>query len=185
MKTNQAMLNLRRTFIYGTCAAALAISLSGCAGGKAEKNVADAVAVASAHAGHADTHLPNGDLRQTTAGVETLPAFLTDAHGVIVQAYQAAATAQDVLAYIPCYCGCGDSAGHRSNLECFIHETKPDGSVTWDDHGTRCGTCMEIAVQAAVMKQEGKSVSDIRSAIETKYSSQAQYATDTPPPPAS
>ncbi|TYP77900.1 PCYCGC motif-containing (lipo)protein [Paenibacillus methanolicus] len=179
MKTNRTLLVLRRTIIYGTCAAALAISLSGCAG--ETKNSTNA----NAHAGHEDAHLPNGDLRQTTAGVETLPGFLTDAHGVIVQAYQAAAASQDVLAYIPCYCGCGDSAGHRSNLECFINETKPDGSVTWDDHGTRCGTCMEIAVQAAVMKQEGKSVADIRSAIETKYSSQAQYATDTPIPPAS
>ncbi|MFB9325365.1 PCYCGC motif-containing (lipo)protein [Paenibacillus aurantiacus] len=178
MNPNQALLVLRRTFIYGTCAAALAISLSGCAGGK------DETTNASAHAGHEDAHMANGDLRQTTAGAQTLPAFLTDAHSVIVQSYQAAAASQDVLAFIPCYCGCGDSAGHRSNLECFIHETNADGSVTWDDHGTRCGTCMEIAVQAAVMKQEGKSIADIRSAIETKYSSQAQYATDTPQPPA-
>lgn len=176
MRSNQTLLFIRRTLIFGTCAAALAISLSGCAGGKAEP------AATGVHAGHEDAHMPNGDLRQTTAGAETLPAFLTDAHSVIVQAYQAAAAAQDVLAYIPCYCGCGDSAGHRSNLDCFIHETKADGSVTWDDHGTRCGTCMEIAVQSAVMKQEGKSIADIRSAIETKYSTQAQYATDTPPP---
>lgn len=38
----------------------------------------------------------------------------------------------DVLAYIPCTCGCG-SSGHFSNWNCYVRAVAADGTVTFDD----------------------------------------------------
>ena len=52
------------------------------------------------------------------------------------QAYVFAARNPDVLDYVPCYCGCGQSDGHRGNTDCFVESRAPNGAVTeWDIHG--------------------------------------------------
>ena len=52
------------------------------------------------------------------------------------QAYVFAARNPDVLEYVPCYCGCGNSDGHQSNVDCFVESRAPNGAVTeWDVHG--------------------------------------------------
>lgn len=52
------------------------------------------------------------------------------------QAYVFAARNPDVLSYVPCYCGCGMSDGHQSNVDCFVESRAPNGAVTeWDVHG--------------------------------------------------
>ena len=79
---------------------------------------------------------------------------------------------------MPCYCGCGESAGHKSNLNCFIQEKREDGSIVWDDHGTRCLVCLEIAVQSAQLHKEGKSLKEIRQFIDDTY--KEGYAKPTP-----
>ncbi|MFC4807932.1 PCYCGC motif-containing (lipo)protein [Paenibacillus sp. GCM10023250] len=129
---------------------------------------------------HAMQHAANGDIRETTGSLDRLPAFLDDQPSEVKAAYSIAASVHELLAYIPCYCGCGESAGHQSNLNCFIHEMQADGSVIWDDHGTRCGVCMETAVLTAKLKQEGKSLTDIRNTIDGLY--QQGYAAPTPTP---
>jgi len=129
---------------------------------------------------HARHLLPNGDLQETTASVSELPSFLEQQPEIVAQIYQIAAAHADLLASIPCYCGCGDSAGHRHNMNCFIHEIKDDGAVVWDDHGTRCNVCLEIAVKSAEMKQQGKSTRDIRETIDDMY--KKGYAKPTPTP---
>jgi hypothetical protein len=122
----------------------------------------------------------NGDVREETASADVLPAFLDGQREEIRLVYQAAGKAADILQWMPCYCGCADSAGHQSNLNCFIHQVNSDGSVVWDDHGTRCGVCLDIAVQSITMKQEGKSLKEIRQAIDETY--QEGYAKPTPTP---
>lgn len=52
---------------------------------------------------------------------------------VVQEAYRFAIANPEVLSRLPCYCGCG-SVGHESNLDCFIQEFNPDGSVVFDDH---------------------------------------------------
>jgi hypothetical protein len=49
------------------------------------------------------------------------------------EAYRYAAANPEVLGYIPCFCGCNHH-GDTSNLECYIDERKPDGSVRYDPH---------------------------------------------------
>lgn len=122
----------------------------------------------------------NGDIQETTASIKTLPTFLDKADPTIKTAYEIAAANLDVLNNMPCYCGCGQSAGHKDNMNCFVKEVKTDGSVVWDDHGTRCDTCMEIAVISSKMKQQGKSLKEIRSFIDDHY--KEGYAKPTPTP---
>lgn len=130
------------------------------------------------HAEHdAQTHT-TGDIQETTASADILPSFLDNQHEDIRLVYEVAGKATDILQWIPCYCGCGDSVGHRSNLNCFIAETREDGSIVWDDHGTRCLVCLEIAVESVQMAQQGKSLKEIRDAIDTKYKD--GYAAPTP-----
>ena len=106
-----------------------------------------------AHEEH-EVHLhTSGDIQETTARADHLPSFLDNQQGMIVQTYKIAGKYADVLESIPCYCGCGETAQHRSNANCFIKERHVDGSVTWDDHGTRCIVCLEIALQAAKLSQ--------------------------------
>lgn len=131
--------------------------------------------------GH-EKHLPNGDLQEVTASATELPKFLDDKPEDMQLVYQVAASASDVLTYMPCYCGCGESAGHGSNLNCFVDEIREDGSVVWDDHGTRCLVCLEIAVKSVQMKQEGKSLKEIREYIDETYNEGYAKPTDTPMP---
>lgn len=42
-------------------------------------------------------------------------------------------SARGLLAYIPCYCGCG-GIGHRSNLDCYLDLVERD-RVILDNHG--------------------------------------------------
>lgn len=121
---------------------------------------------------HSDTshfqHNPlSGDLQELTS-INELPSFLQEKHENITTVYKIAFEHADVLQWIPCYCGCGESAGHRSSLNCFVAEIR-DEQVLWDDHGTRCLVCMEIAVESAKLSNDGKSIKEIRKYIDEKY----------------
>lgn len=123
---------------------------------------------------------PNGDLQETTASLEQMPQFLQSVSKPVETAYKAAAAMNDVLQYMPCYCGCAESAGHQSNLNCFIKEVKSDGTAVWDDHGTRCNVCVEIALNTADQLSKGKSPQEIRKWVDQQY--QRGYAEPTPTP---
>lgn len=127
-------------------------------------------------------HAPNGDLQEVTASAAILPSFLDDKSEDMRLVYQMAGTATDIIEWMPCYCGCGESAVHGSNLNCFIDEIREDGSVVWDDHGTRCQVCLDIAVQSVKMTQEGKSLKEIREFIDENYKEGYAEPTDTPMP---
>lgn len=122
----------------------------------------------------------NGDLQELTASVQELPSFLDNVDPTIKGVYQIAGLDQELLQWIPCYCGCAEEAGHLNNGDCFIKEIKSDGKVVWDDHGTRCGVCLETAFESAKLLKDGKTVTEIRTFIDDKYKS--GYAKPTPTP---
>lgn len=129
--------------------------------------------------GHQHT-VANGDIQETTASADVLPSFLDKQSEDLKLVYKATGQATEILKWIPCYCGCGESAGHKSNMNCFVKEVKKDGSIVWDDHGTRCVACVEIAIQSIKMAQEGKSLKEIRDVIDDAY--KEGYAKPTPTP---
>ncbi|EIT86183.1 Lipoprotein, putative [Fictibacillus macauensis ZFHKF-1] len=120
------------------------------------------------------------DLRQETTGVATLPSFLQKKPEEMQVLYQAVAQHKKLLEKIPCYCGCGDSVHHKNNYDCFVHENKQNGAIVWDDHGTKCGVCLEIAAQSIMDYKNGKSVKEIRKKIDTTYEKKQGKPTPTP-----
>jgi hypothetical protein len=76
------------------------------------------------------------------------------------EAYAAARTAAATLDGVYCHCDCSKHAGHRSLLSCFEGE-----------HGAYCDICMGEAMLASGMAKQGKSLTDIRAAIDRQFGS--------------
>ncbi|MBD8114557.1 PCYCGC motif-containing (lipo)protein [Priestia megaterium] len=126
------------------------------------------------------TACSSSNTSEETASNEVLPEFLKDKPEEVQTIYANATQNKELLENIPYYCGCGESTGDKNNYDCFIHENKRDGKVVWDDHGTKCGVCLEIAAQSVPDLESGKSIKQIRQSIDEKYKS--GYAKPTPTP---
>jgi len=62
-------------------------------------------------------------------------AYASTAPKGAVKAYQFALDRPDLLSQVPCYCGCGQEAGHTSNLDCFVR-SRNGNEITFDDHAS-------------------------------------------------
>ena len=102
---------------------------------------------------------------------------------IVSAVYEFAARHPEVLQYMPCYCGC-EQIGHRGNHDCFIRSRDANGRVQWNDHGTHCTVCIDVARDAMLMFNSGASVVQIRTVIDQKWGSRAVTQTPTPAPPA-
>ncbi|KKB33364.1 PCYCGC motif-containing (lipo)protein [Bacillus thermotolerans] len=162
-----------KALYYFLTLAALMVLIAGCSSKTEQAETAD-----HHEEGHVHT-LANGDLQETTSSIKDMPSFLEDKDDQMKAVYLAAAQHPDILEFMPCYCGCGDSAGHKSNLNCFAAEITEE-KIVWDDHGTRCAVCLEIAAESILMKEDGHSLKEIRQHIDQKYGE--GYAKPTPTP---
>jgi hypothetical protein len=62
-----------------------------------------------------------------------LPDYVLNSSDKVKETYLMAAKYPDVIAQVPCYCGCGTQDGHVSNLQCYIDKMGPDKAVEeWD-----------------------------------------------------
>jgi len=102
--------------------------------------------------------VPSTQATADAAGVNKVldPAGFSDAR--VRTAYEAARKYAHVLEDIYCYCRCKENLGHRALVECF--ET---------DHASHCDVCMNEAVIAARMTQEGRTPKEIQKAIDAYY----------------
>ncbi len=114
------------------------------------------------------------------AKMASMPDFLSAAPQTVKDAYAYAAAHQDELAKYPCYCGCG-SMGHTSNLSCYVKSVAPDGAITYDDHASGCGICVDITQDVIRLKAEGQTSRQVRTYIDSKYSAYGP-STNTPLP---
>lgn len=97
------------------------------------------------------------------------PSAYRNAPQAVRTAYQFAAANYESLRYIPCFCGCGISAGHLNNYDCFVKAARSDGWVLLDPHGLACGTCVAITLEVIAMRDRGLSVKAIRAAIDDRW----------------
>lgn len=109
------------------------------------------------------------------------PAQYRSAPPPAQEAYAYAVDHRDQLRYIPCFCGCGDSSGHRNNWDCFVKQQTGPNTFILDPHGFGCGTCVYVALDAKAWLADGRSLLDVRTAIDAKWKAVGP-ATPTPYP---
>jgi hypothetical protein len=85
----------------------------------------------------------------TPRTADKLPSYAYT-NAMTLRAYRYATEHPEVLEQIPCYCGCGDHADHRSVRDCYIRD---DG--TYDEHASFCDVCVGIAITAQDFLPDG------------------------------
>jgi hypothetical protein len=103
------------------------------------------------------------------APLTLLPGEMRSAPATVREAYQFAVYNVDVLAQLPCYCGCG-AMGHTSNYSCYIQEGSREGDIAFDDHALGCSICVDITQDAMRLLDAGKSVEQIYDYVDAAYS---------------
>jgi hypothetical protein len=94
------------------------------------------------------------------------------------EAYAYALDHPQVIRWMPCYCGCG-GMGHRSNLDCYL---KPGTRTAFEEHASYCEICVKTTLLAKKMLAEGRSLMEIRIAVDQTYGGAAPGTpTDLPP----
>jgi hypothetical protein len=92
----------------------------------------------------------------TAAGVASSSRYAE--YPRIAAVYEMAAEIPEVLDGLYCHCDCSLHSGHRSLLDCFH-----------DDHGAGCDICLDEAALAHRMTAEGRSLKEIRRAVDELY----------------
>jgi hypothetical protein len=106
------------------------------------------------------------------ASSSAAPAQVLDASqffGETQAAYEAAKECPELCANLFCYCGCDQTDHHSSLLDCFT-----------TDHSADCQICRAEVFLALGMKKQGKTLSEIQSAIDEKYASEYPFTDPSP-----
>lgn len=165
-------------------------SVAGCSADHAQQTSAAGGSGSSVSGGSgADAHpaVPRGHATMPTeAEMKTAwssrPAYVDGGQPEVRGAYAYALARPDVLQWLPCYCGCG-GMGHRSNLDCFYKPRQAGLPIAFEEHASFCDVCVKTALMAQRMIGEGKSMVEIRDAVDSTFGNLAP-GTDTERPPA-
>jgi hypothetical protein len=85
-----------------------------------------------------------------------------------IAAYQMAIDYPDVLASVPCLCGCIQALGHTNNLDCYI-ESSTRGVTIYTSHGVLCLICQRITEDAVAGAAQGMDSAQLYAMIIEKY----------------
>lgn len=123
------MISRRRLLVMGLTSAA-ALAANGCSSGT--KSTSDAAGsntddVSGRFAGFTVADEPNGDPTKVV-----WPDFVTAGGPELQGLYEFQITHGELMRYMPCFCGCGQNAGHRSNRDCYVKAVNADGTVVLD-----------------------------------------------------
>ena len=125
---------MRRTIVVGAGIAAVAFAAAGVwfaadQGGQPSSKGSETVEAdfAARFAGYEPAHEPNGDLSKVV-----WPDYVLQAGPEVKRLYEFQITHGELMRYMPCFCGCGQNAGHRNNRDCYIRRVDPDGTVVFD-----------------------------------------------------
>ncbi len=119
----------RRDFLSSAALLALGAGAAACGGasGGASSKAATRADFAARFAKYRVASEPNGNLAQVV-----WPSYVTNAATEVKTLYEFQITHGDLMKWMPCFCGCGQNAGHRSNRDCYIKCVHADGSVVFD-----------------------------------------------------
>lgn len=156
----------------------VAPAVSGCAGDARTDPARTAQPVAATPASRMG---PGSGDPSMHAAWESRPAYVR-ANARTEAAYAYALEASDVLRWMPCYCGCG-AMGHGSNADCFFKPTMAGlSSLTFEEHASYCGICVDTALMVQQLTAEGQSLQAIRAAVDARFGGAAPGTpTDLPP----
>jgi hypothetical protein len=104
----------------------------------------------------ANGHHPTPRTGLTAADVVSHERYA--AYPRIAEVYAMAAEIPTILDGLYCHCDCSSHSDHRSLLTCFQ-----------DDHGAACDVCLTEAALAFKMVGDGKSLKQIRRAVDALY----------------
>ncbi len=137
----------------------VAVLLAGCASASAQDQASPALDK------EAEAELPP---------VDGLPDYAYRS-AMALKGYQIAVLEKDLLAKLPCYCGCGKDKQFQNLRDCFLNE-----QGDFNSHGANCEVCQEEARDAVAWKKQGMTVKQIRDRIDKEYEGRGT-PTDTPP----
>lgn len=110
------------------------------------------------------------------------PAYVSGNGARTEAAYRYALEQGNVIQWLPCYCGCVEM-DHRSNLDCFYRPHESGGPIAFEEHGSFCDVCVDTALMAQEMLRDGRSMMEIRAAVDAEFGDLAP-GTKTELPPA-
>jgi len=130
-------------------------------------------------AGHTMGHaMPSA--AEAEAAWDARPDYVRTATARTQEAYAFAIARPDVTDWMPCYCGCV-SMDHRNNTDCYLKPRAEAMPVVFDEHASYCGVCVDITLLSRALIGEGRSLPEIRAAVDAQFGSIAP-GTDTPLP---
>lgn len=101
------------------------------------------------------------------AALSDMPDKVKESSVSVQDAYRFNVANPEIMKQIPCYCGCGDM-GHTSNYACYVQDDS-NGKITFDGHALGCSICVDITVDTMRMLKDGKSVAEIKQAVDDTY----------------
>jgi hypothetical protein len=98
------------------------------------------------------------------------------------EAYAFAISHPQIVAWMPCYCGC-EAMGHGSNLDCYFKHGQPGDKPVFEEHASFCDVCVQITLKTKQLNAEGKSLHQIRQVIDQTFGGSGAPGTLTAQPP--
>jgi hypothetical protein len=99
------------------------------------------------------------------------------------EAYAFALAYPQIVAWMPCYCGC-EAMGHGSNLDCYFKHGVVSDKAVFEEHASFCDICVDITLKAKQLDASGRSLQQIRQAIDETFGRSGAPGTLTAQPPA-
>ena len=151
-------------------------SMAGCGGKLAPAPAGGGTATG----GHTMNH-PMPTSTEVDAAMAGSPGFVRSSGPRTEEAYAFAIARPDVVDWLPCYCGCVEM-DHRNNGDCFMKPRSAGMPIVFEEHASYCDICVDIALKAKSMLADGRTVIQIRAAVDGEFGG-AGPGTNTDLPP--
>ena len=99
------------------------------------------------------------------------------------EAYAFALASPGAIKYIPCYCGCA-AMGHRNNVDCYFKPVTGGEPPRYEEHASFCQVCVDTTLMVKRMLSQGRSLMEIRQAVDQTFGGGGAPGTRTELPPA-